>query len=339
MKSFIPASPEKDVKGRAFAVSAPLESSAELAVSRRRARRSQRRRRRAAGGHATQNGSIGNAESVYAVDLQLGINHRHIIAAHFCGLRPMPEGDRRTGSLSAFELSSQGPLAVRELEGLLPRIEHLIMPTLFDPVREKSHFRIAGPDNACAVVIPRLCRQHANPRHQVQFEFLSWGSGMPELVEHGQVELMLHIDVAILPSHFQSERLYREGWICVVARDSRFGERLTLKHYLAASHIAVAPRAGVQTIPDKQLAAIGAKRESCIRMPYSGVGMQCLPGTDLVLTLTSGMAPMVKADRRLRLVEAPPELHGFHFLMAWHPRHNSDPRHVWLRQAIRSTTS
>jgi len=31
-------------------------------------------------------------------------------------------------------------------------------------------------------------------------------------------------------------------------------------------------------------------------------------------------------------------LHPFHFLMAWHPRLNSDPRHVWLREAMRSTT-
>jgi hypothetical protein len=30
-------------------------------------------------------------------------------------------------------------------------------------------------------------------------------------------------------------------------------------------------------------------------------------------------------------------LHPFHFLMAWHPRLNSDPVHVWLREAMRST--
>jgi hypothetical protein len=30
--------------------------------------------------------------------------------------------------------------------------------------------------------------------------------------------------------------------------------------------------------------------------------------------------------------------HAFHFLMAWHPRLNTDSRHVWLRVAMRSTT-
>jgi len=33
-------------------------------------------------------------------------------------------------------------------------------------------------------------------------------------------------------------------------------------------------------------------------------------------------------------VKAPRELHPFHFLMAWHPRLNTDPRHVWLREAM-----
>jgi len=89
----------------------------------------------------------------------------------------------------------------------------------------------------------------------VRFKFLPWQSGIAELVEHGQVDLVLHIDDGLLPVHFQSERLYREDWICAVARGSRFGDRLSLKQYLAANHIVVATYAGVQRIPDKQLAA------------------------------------------------------------------------------------
>ena len=151
--------------------------------------------------------------------------------------------------------------------------------------------------------------------------------------------LFCTLDDGLLPSHFHSERLYRKDWICAVARGSRFGDRLSLKQYLAASHIVVATYAGVQTIPDKQLAAVGAKRTSCIRVPYFDVALQCLPGTELVLTVTGGMHSVVRGNRDLRVAKAPHELHPFHFLMAWHPRLNSDPRHhVWLREAMRSTT-
>jgi hypothetical protein len=58
-------------------------------------------------------------------------------------------------------------------------------------------------------------------------------------------------------------------------------------------------------------------------VPYFGVGLQCLPDTELVLTLTGGMTSVIKNDRRLRLLKASQELQGFHFLMAWHPRLNT----------------
>lgn len=253
--------------------------------------------------------------------------------------RAMFQDDLFVRSPQGFELTLRGRKILEELEGLLPRMENLVTPNLFDPAREKSHFRISGPDNVCTVVLPRLCRQYANRHYRVQFEFLPWQSGIAELVEHGQVDLILHIDDGLLPSHFQSERLYREDWICAVARSSRFGDRLSLKQYLAASHIVVSTYAGVQTIPDKQLAAVGAKRSSCIRVPYFGVALQCLPGTELVLTVTSGLTSVVRGNRELRVVKAPHELHPFHFLMAWHPRLNSDPRHVWLREVMRSTSA
>ena len=237
-----------------------------------------------------------------------------------------------------FELTLRGRKILQELEILLPKMDQLVTPNLFDPIREKSHFRISGPDNVCTAVLPRLCRKYGAGCYQVQFEFLPWQAGISELVERGQLDLILHIDDGLLPVHFHSERLYQEDWICAVARDSRFGKRLSLKQYLAASHITVATYGGVQTIPDKQLAAVGAKRRSSIRVPYFGVALQCLPGTELVLTLTSGMTSAAKRNRDVRLVKAPQELRPFWFLMAWHPRLNSDPPHVWLREAVRQVS-
>ena len=249
--------------------------------------------------------------------------------------RAMFQDDLLVRSPNGFELTLRGRKILQELEGLLPKMEDLVVPALFDPMREKSTFRISGTDAVCMVIIPRLCQRYANRRYQIQFEFLPWQSNVLDLLEHGQVDLVLRIDDGLLPAHFHSEKLYREDFICAVARDSHFGDRLSLKQYVAATHIAVSPLAGMQTIPDKRLAAIGLKRHSCIRLPYFGAALPCLAGTELVLTLPSGLTSVVKGDRKLRLVKAPHELHGFHFLMAWHPRLNTDPRHVWLREAMR----
>ena len=238
-------------------------------------------------------------------------------------------------SSSGFELTLRGRKILEELEQLLPKIEGLVVPSVFDPKKERSNFRISGPDNVCMALLPDLCRRCPTERYKVNFYFLPWQADAADMLEHGKLDLILHIDDGLLPSHFSSEKLYREDWVCAVARQSRFGDRLTLKQYLAAEHLVITTLPGVQNIPDKQLAALGTKRRSSVRIPYFGAALSCLPGTELVLTLTSGMKQMVENNSALRLVNAPPELQPFHFLMVWHPRLGSDSRHTWLREAIR----
>jgi DNA-binding transcriptional LysR family regulator len=179
-----------------------------------------------------------------------------------------------------------------------------------------------------------LCRRYATGIYKVNFDFLPWQADAPEMLERGKLDLIFHIDEGLLPSHLSSEKLYREDWICAVARRSKFGDRLSLKQYLAAEHLTITTLPGVQNIPDKQLAALGAKRRSSVRMPYFGAALSCLPGTELVLTITSGMTQVVNRNSDLRLVKAPAELRPFHFLMVWHPRLTSDARHTWLREAV-----
>jgi DNA-binding transcriptional LysR family regulator len=249
--------------------------------------------------------------------------------------RSMFQDELLIRSSSGFELTLRGRKICQELERLLPKIEGLVVPSVFDPKRERSNFRISGPDNVCIALLPHLCRRYTTERYKVNFDFLPWQADAVDLLERGKVDLILHIDDGLLPSHLSSERLYREDWICAVARQSKFGDRLTLKQYLAAEHLVVTTLPSMQNIPDKQLAALGAKRRSSVRMPYFGAALGCLPGTELVLTLTNGMRQMVEGNRNLRLVKAPRELRSFHFLMVWHPRLTTDPRHTWLREAMR----
>jgi len=241
-------------------------------------------------------------------------------------------------SSSGFELTLRGRKILQELEQLLPKIEALVVPTSFEPKKERSNFRISGPDNVCVALLPHLCRRYTTARYKVSFDFLPWQADAVDLLERGKLDLILHIDDGLLPSDLSSERLYREEWVCAVARQSKFGDRLTLKQYLAAEHLIVTTLPGVQNIPDKQLAALGAKRRSSVRMPYFGAALSCLAGTELVLTLTNGMRQMVENNSTLRLVKAPPELRPFHFLMVWHPRLGSDARHIWLREAMRQAS-
>src|ERR1700746_216362 len=74
--------------------------------------------------------------------------------------RSLFQDDLLIRSPAGFELTLRGRKILDELEGLLPKMEGLVAPTAFDPILEKSRFRISGPDNVCTVVLPRLCREY-----------------------------------------------------------------------------------------------------------------------------------------------------------------------------------
>ena len=76
---------------------------------------------------------------------------------------------------------------------------------------------------------------------------------------------------------------------------------------LVASHIVVSTYTGVQTIPDKQLPAVGAKRISAIRSPYFGVACNVFPVQNLrslYAQLLKGIANYVRGSTPIRLREA-----------------------------------
>ena len=105
---------------------------------------------------------------------------------------------------------------------------------------------ISGPDKVCIALLPHLCRRDTAERFKVNFDFLPWQADAVDMLERGKLDLILHIDDGLLPSDLSSEKLYREDWIRAVARQSKLGDRLALKQYLAAEHLVVTTLPSVQ---------------------------------------------------------------------------------------------
>jgi DNA-binding transcriptional LysR family regulator len=91
------------------------------------------------------------------------------------------------------------------------------------------------------------------------------------------------------------------------------------------------------TLPDKRLAGIGAKRRCPIWVPYFTAAVRCVPGTHLLATVPTRIARFESNSGALRLLKPPDVLGRFSYLMAWHPRMNTDAAHLWLRRVIRET--
>jgi DNA-binding transcriptional LysR family regulator len=143
-------------------------------------------------------------------------------------------------------------------------------------------------------------------------------------------------DDGYLPPRFASEVIFDDSFSCVAAKESKHPGVLTLKQYLAADHVGVGIWGELQTLPDKRLAGIGAKRRCPIWVPYFTAAVR-VPGTHLLATVPSRIAGFESNNPSLRILKPPDVMGRLSYLMAWHPRMNTDAAHVWLRRAIRET--
>ena len=173
------------------------------------------------------------------------------------------------------------------------------------------------------------------PGVRVSFEFLPLHDGQFEAMEKGRLDLVLVADDGYAPTHFVKEVIFEVDFVCVVAKESRFSRALTLKQYLAADHIGISILGGIQTIPEKRLAAIGAKRRCPIWVPYHTTALRSLVGTNLVATVPRRMAELEASNPAIKILKAPAVLGTFKYLMSWHPRMNTDAAHTWLRSTLR----
>ena len=122
-----------------------------------------------------------------------------------------------------------------------------------------------------------------------------------------------------------------------IARRSKFGE---------SPHSETVPRRGAPCRHNSSKRAEhprqAARRAGCqapLVSPQCPILVQpkgCLPGTELVLTLTTGMRQLVEKNSTVRLVKARlKNLRSFSFLMVWHPRLTTNPPPGYAKQCAR----
>ena len=250
-------------------------------------------------------------------------------------LRNMFHDDLLVRTSSGYELTPKGQRLLHELESTLTSLDRLLSGTDFDPATEETSFRIAGTDHVSHLLCPLLCRNVLALATKVSLNFVPLHDGTFEAIEKGRIDLLLNADDGTAPTHFAKEVIFEVDFVCVVAKESKFSRALTLKQYLAADHIGIGILGGIQTIPEKRLAAIGAQRRCPIWVPYHTTAMHSLAGTSLVATVPRRMAELEARNPALRIVNGPDILGRFKYLMSWHPRLNGDAAHVWLRSIIR----
>jgi len=252
-------------------------------------------------------------------------------------LRTLFQDDLLVRSHGGYEPTSRGLEILKRLSVLLPQIDELISGKEFNPAEEDAKFRITAADSLAYVYGPLFAARHEETPNLV-FEFSLYDEDRYEKLEANSIDLVLDADFRSLPNHLHKELLFEESLVCAVARDSPYKQRLSLAQYLAGEHIAVNVLDQRQPTLDIALAEIGVRRRCVFIVPYFGVALGMVERSHLIATLPRSMCELLVDRRTIRLIRPPSEAKPFRYVMVWHQRQQVDPRHIWLRRAMKQMT-
>src|SRR5580692_6191639 len=250
-------------------------------------------------------------------------------------LREMFHDDLLIRTSNGYEPTPKGQRLLQDLATMLPRLDRLMAGGEFDPATEDAIFRIAATDHAALLLVPPLYNSVLSKPTRVDFSFVPLHAGQYEALEKGRLDLVLNADHDTSTFHLSKEAIFEVDFVCVVSRKSKFERAISLKQYLAAEHVAVDIIGGVQTHPDKHLAAIGEKRRCPLVVAQHTVAMRVASVTEMIATVPRRMAVLEASNKTIKILEAPAALGSFKYAMIWHPRMQTDAAHVWLRSVIR----
>ncbi|MBT2448300.1 LysR family transcriptional regulator [Streptomyces sp. ISL-43] len=110
---------------------------------------------------------------------------------------------------------------------------------------------------------------------------------------------------------------------------------VTARRFAAARHLIVSRRGRLEGPVDTALAEQGITRQVVGSVGTFPASLFVLRESDLVGLITS-QAESLATALGLEVFEVPLDLPPLPFGMAWHPRHDADPGHAWLRDCARA---
>jgi DNA-binding transcriptional LysR family regulator len=230
-----------------------------------------------------------------------------------------------------YVLSARAETIRPRLRSVLADVGALLATSGFDPATAGGRIRLMTPDLFAATLAPPLLARLAAEAPGVGLDVLPPEPALFEALENGAADAVVGlIDEA--PAGVRRRSLHRDTYLALLrAGHPAAGAELTLERYLGLRHIVVSVT-GVGPAPvDVALAAIGRERRVSARVPSFLAAVEIIAGSDLVVTLPASLARRVAAGGRLVAVAAPLDLGSFTISLAWHARHQDEPRHRWLR--------
>lgn len=227
-------------------------------------------------------------------------------------------------------------LAVRaEVSAVVERARALFAPGRDADLRTVTRtFTILCHDAVPASCGASLFARAAEEAPGIRIRFLGESHVDAPYLRQGTADLEVGVIDTTSPE-VHTECLYEDRMVGVVrAGHPLLTGELTPERFAAAGHLSVSRRGRLYGPVDEALAELGLERRVVGSVGTFPASLFVLRDSDLVGLITSWGLPLAAA---LGLVtfRVPLRLPALGLGLAWHPRHDADPAHAWLRRCVR----
>jgi DNA-binding transcriptional LysR family regulator len=268
---------------------------------------------------------------------QSAVSHRLArLREFFDDLLLVSKGDELVTTSKAEELRAPLRAALEQLRDAVLPLESV------EPSETARTFALAAADLAEVSILPRLLEHFATRAPKIGIRMLGRGFVHGEALAEGKADFAIAPAEGSVPGvsieqtrGIRQRLLVTDGFSVLARRDHpRIKGRLTLKRYLAESHILVAPQGSPRGITDIVLARDGKQRHVVAQVASFLSAPFILMGTDYLLTCPTSLAVATAGPLGLKVLKPPLELPSTKLFLFWHERVHNDPVHRWFRDEL-----
>ncbi|MEZ0359950.1 LysR family transcriptional regulator [Mycobacterium sp. SA01] len=209
-------------------------------------------------------------------------------------------------------------------------------PEAVEPRRLSRTFSLqVGDIGMLSTLAERLLTRVRTEAPDVVVRFVGESHEDTHSLRDGSVDLEIgqtsHLDPEIRVEDLVTDRMVG----VVRAGHPLLKRRVTVRRFADAEHVVFSRRGRLRGPVDDLLAEHGLHRRVAVCAPTPAGGLFLVRGSDLVAMMPAGLGQSAIEALNLKSFPIPLELPPLTISMAWHPCHDADGAHRWLRQCVR----
>jgi DNA-binding transcriptional LysR family regulator len=217
---------------------------------------------------------------------------------------------------------------------ILTRVEQALAHRWrFDPACDARTFAVVASDYATVILLRPLFERLADLAPQVRVAVAPFSPEFEGELRRDEADLL------VVPrevaggklTDFPCQTLFTDRFVCAVWRDHpAVGKDITVEQLGALPYLTYGA-GSLSSFVDTQLDSLGITRQVEVTTQGFVIAPFLLRGTRFFAMVQERLGREVAEAAGIRLLEPPVDLRPITEAMFWHPRHDSDPAHLWLR--------